>query len=1614
MTTTTNLQPVDADRRALQNLLRQGLGVVKELWSFSADDWVTSVHSGDIDGDGELEVVIGSRDGYVRVLTRKGELKWSEIEEHGEWVGCIYGVDSANALDSTRVIVGMRNHNRVVGLTETGKRLWTYTAGQVVRRVRVADIDQDGKAEVMVGSEDFSIHVLNSENGELRWKYKTNGWIRSVVSFDIDNDGQIELLAASGDQYVYVLDNQGNLKKKLYIGSKVHSLFAADIDKDGQVEILFGSSAKDLCAMTLDGQVKWKFQPDNRIHSINVVDLNKDGLYEVVAGSEDEHIYILDCQGNLLWKHFLGHRIFSLYTIDLNRDGIHEILAGADDNNVWVLSVEIPPGLLSSIKEAHAHLGSPHSSTFNFSSTEKALLHDLISEPGLGEQAVPDVTLPEALALADPFAALAALLYFKNRRVQMLWERADLGHVRIATLDRNASGPARELVIGNDEGMVTVLTIDGTTLWSCPIDERVRSLDIGDIDEDGEAELLVGSASGNVYALSTSKHDVKFQSHFRSDWVESIAIIHPPETNMYEMVLGTRRSREIQIHHGDFNLVSEPFSLPQSVQILCTSDINGDGVDEILAGSVDNGVYVYTRDGNHLWMYQTGDRVKAISVCDLDNDGQVEILVGSEDRCLYVLDNQGHLRWRYYTQHRVLSLDVCDVDGDGEMEIFAGSGNGQLYILNGSGDVLWRYEANDRIRSVFVDDIDEDGNVEILLGTEDRLYMLQYINQKQLSAAIEQRWQALLQHYTPAQLLARLIEHPAPGLRAFALNRLAAGLVPLQFAYIEQLRNDKTIEVKKALTEIAPVLSQLKQGEIRQILNALLSDPQREIRMALVDSFADLCRGNPQLGFEYLERFTRNPDMWMRRAVVRQLDRLVSAYPEQVFRLLFHIILVNRELWIREEAARVLAHYLDIHTRHLLRAIRLLVAKNLPISLLRMITYCARNPLVQGIFKTFLALSEELSGENVLGRLERVVIALEGRTRQFALGEVMFQLYHELRQLHCIRTIEEMAQYQCDFWAWQMPGEMADQEGEETYFSPTFQVLFQLNPITEALRIYLRRDGLGERISSLLDAEQAIDQLTTEMSAVYHPDCPDSFPDLVILKLLLQRWRHMVHTELSLIRGRADLRPELGAQRMVYEETIVVPLRIQNIGRSPADNVLVVLLPAQDESFTIEGPAQQRFATISASSPITAEFTLKPRQNSFRLAFHITYDDAEGKGKKRSFGERLDLVARPRRVVQLHNPYYTGTAVQKLSMFYGREQEISLLQQDFVYSSAPAVVVLYGQRRSGKSSLIYKLLLSNLLDPHIPVRIDMQHETLNFSVEKFLRNVAYAVHKQICQRGYTQPFPDLAIFKEDAVFAFDRFLDDVEAWLDERKLVLLIDEFEVLDEKAVSDQIDHHLFDHLRSLVQERQCMHLLLAGTHKLQDLTSAYWSIFFNLAIHRRISKLTPEAARQLICEPMRDVLEYDPFAVEKIHMLTGDQPYLIQLFCHCLVRHCINSTRDYITINDVNVVLEEVKQSGRLYFNWIWDQASQEERVILSIIALASGDSEQLVSFNDIERIFRDYHLSYTRESLLASLHNLCNRDVISEVSSEHRYKIAVGLTRSWLHESKPIQRVVLGQA
>jgi outer membrane protein assembly factor BamB/AAA+ ATPase superfamily predicted ATPase len=1588
----------------LREALRVGLAVVTELWSYGANDWVSSVHAADIDGDGDLEVLISSRDNKVHVLTNRGGPKW-QFEQSTEWVGTVFGIDNFAASDDVRVVAGSRD-NTVYALDKTGKLLWKYATGMVIRQILVQDINADGKAEVIAGSEDHFIYVIACETGKLLWRYPTDGWIRALCAADIDGDGEVEILAGSGDTYLYVLDSKGQLRWKHATENRIYALFARDIDGDGVVEILVGSDAKDLRALTPDLREKWKFTPTNRVLSIFVADLNNDGHLEVIAGSEDNHIYILDDQGRVLWKHNLWHRVFSVHVIDLDHDGILEILAATEDDSVHVLRVELTGNLYDKIISFHEILKRSAAKELKFSSTEETLLRDITGIDGLYGH---DVLLEQAeqvLKSGQYLEALSILLLLEQRKVQRLWAK-QIGHVRSVCIGDLVKSAQQEIVLGTHEGRVYVLNVTGEELWSYALSdqERIWTVQISDIDSDGAAEVIIGSANGCVYALSNTGEDVKWQACSKDkEWITSITIMEPAQDRPFEMIMGVKgKEGKVRIFDEHLSLSAELLKTPQGVRVATATDIDGDGAIEVIAGTDDYGVYAYKRDGKQLWTKKTFDRVRGLSVGDIDNDDRPEIIVGSEDRNVYVFDGAGHQKWLYYTPHRVLDVTTVDVNKDGNVEVLIGDGDGSIYVLSGEGDLLWEHRVNDRVRVVRASDLDRDGNIEIVIASEDTVYFLRVLDQQHISRLIEQCWEGLLQSDPMQDMVYELAQHQDPHLRAFALKKLAASpnLLEKDFDLLRTLLTDRSKEVRWEFARRVGSLYQAYPDRMRRFLDLLSADRERDVRLAFMDGLPDVIKVNQEVGFEYLDRFTKNIDRWVRRAVVRKLYYLAREYPQQVFRLLL-ITAQDKADWVRQESARSLARYFDVHSDKLIIGTRSLIAQGIDFSAMKLIEYYTTNEVVRNVFHVFYDLFYDLDETNVESRLHDAAEAFEKTSPQLY-GKEMWQLYHELYRLHRMHTIHEIARYKFTVDRVHLKN--------IAYFEETLDILERLNWIVNILKIYQKREGLGDRLASLLEAITTIEGILTEIRKDKSrlSEQKSMFSDRLILDLLLTNWRAIISAELARLRDKARITPELQTKAVRREEQVAIWLCIHNEGHSPADHMRVELL--RGKSFEIVGDAIVEIEEVPSRGEVTAEFIIRPKRNSLHLEFKIFYGDAEARDKVLPFGDHVNLFETRSEFKPINNPYTSGTPVHDADMFYGREDDLQFLKENLTNTSNNIVVVLYGQRRSGKTSLLYQLVNTPLLEPHIPIYIDMQNEAYKITASTLLRSMAFAIHRELKRRNIVMERPGIKDFDVDPTFSFNLFLDDAEALLGKRKLVILIDEFEVLEQKVKEHALDPEIFEYFRSLMQHRHRVNFLVAGTHSIEQLTADYWSVFFNIARHHRLRRLSADAAAQLIVQPVKGYLEYDSFAVRKIRQLTADQPYLIHLVCRSLVEHANLLQKSYMTINDVNVVLDGVIETGKTHFGWIWDQISLEERLVLSVIAQEGKQEGGMVSLTEIEDTFKHFGLAFNRKRVIQAVQNLIDKDVIISGPDGTQYKVLMGLTHLWLQKNKSLGRVML---
>jgi len=261
----------------------------KYIWSSPA--------IGDVDGDGKLEVVFGSGDGYLYALNgENGSLLWKF--KTGNWI--------VSLLRELKIV------NWIGSLP-----LWNWelkTGNWIGSSPAIADIDGDGKLEVVFGSGDHYLYALNGEDGSLLWKFKTGGaiWTSPAIA-DIDGDGRLEVVFGSEDNYLYALNGEdGSLLWKFKTGFFVNSSPAiADIDGDRKLEVVFGSYDHNLYVLNgEDGSLLWKFKTGNWIASSPAIgDVDGNGKLDVAVASFDGYLYLFEATkrgGRVVWSRWHG------------------------------------------------------------------------------------------------------------------------------------------------------------------------------------------------------------------------------------------------------------------------------------------------------------------------------------------------------------------------------------------------------------------------------------------------------------------------------------------------------------------------------------------------------------------------------------------------------------------------------------------------------------------------------------------------------------------------------------------------------------------------------------------------------------------------------------------------------------------------------------------------------------------------------------------------------------------------------------------------------------------------------------------------------------------------------------------------------------------------------------------------------------------------------------------------------------------------------------------------------------------------------------------------------------------------------------------------------------
>lgn len=202
----------------------------------------------DVDNDNKPEVILGTWYGHVFCLNGEdGGVRWRADLDPNSYIQSepnILDLDGDRQLDV--VVSQFAGDCRVYALRgDDGSVLWYSDLPQdwMYHGGSFADIDEDGKPEIVIGCYDGHVYALNGEDGSLEWDYVAPFYIGAPTSIaDLNNDGHLEVVFAYYDT-LGVLSHTGDLIWEYPTGGSIFRGAAiGDLNGDEDLDVVFGSA----------------------------------------------------------------------------------------------------------------------------------------------------------------------------------------------------------------------------------------------------------------------------------------------------------------------------------------------------------------------------------------------------------------------------------------------------------------------------------------------------------------------------------------------------------------------------------------------------------------------------------------------------------------------------------------------------------------------------------------------------------------------------------------------------------------------------------------------------------------------------------------------------------------------------------------------------------------------------------------------------------------------------------------------------------------------------------------------------------------------------------------------------------------------------------------------------------------------------------------------------------------------------------------------------------------------------------------------------------------------------------------------------------------------------
>lgn len=698
--------------------LATGVGIVWQGsvgWDVTpplSGDIYNSLSSGDLDGDGDLDLMVGTNDG---------------------------------------ITYGYRNTGTDSSPVWTLEPSWNAPDIGYVSIPALADLNNDGLLDLMIGSLLGVCHAYRNTGttsapvwtAQESWNTVDVGNDSAPAFVDLDGDGDYDLMIGEGGGVVKAYKNTGTTSSPVWtaesswdspdVGGFSMPTFA-DLDGDGDYDMLIGEETGPIYAYKNIGTASapvwfasglWDAPQAVTFPAPHLADLDGDGDYDLLVGKENSiPVYRNDAivayeSPGIFTSSVLdigtSSRIYSLFsTTSVPTDtSVKFQLAVNNDNSTW--NYVGPDGTSSSYFTSNSDSISSSSFVGNRYVRYKAYLE---TSNAAVTPVVYDVSINYAKiwlqtttgdfsggTMSDVVSSNGSLMLHgtmstdPNWIAQSSWNTDDLGDLTTPSLaDLDGDGDL-DFMSGLTGGTCVGYRNTGSVIapaWTAVAGWGVSKIGgnknfapaLGNLGGDTDIDLMIGTSGGIVYGYENTGTASAPAWTARSGW-------NTPN-------VGTNSNPAL-------------------------GNLDGAGGLDLMIGLSTGNVVGYRNTGTSSapawtaepnWNVAIGGTDAAPTLADLDGDGLLDLLVGAADGITYAFKNTGSASaptWTAQASWNVADIGdnaaptLGDLDGDGYLDLLIGSSLGFNYAYRNAVAPVYSSSGN-LISSVF------DANGSINLG----------------------------------------------------------------------------------------------------------------------------------------------------------------------------------------------------------------------------------------------------------------------------------------------------------------------------------------------------------------------------------------------------------------------------------------------------------------------------------------------------------------------------------------------------------------------------------------------------------------------------------------------------------------------------------------------------------------------------------------------------------------------------------------------------------------------------------------------------------------------------------------------------------------------------------